>query len=137
MKHSSSETKISKNILKEKTPEKNNDLLIKNAQLEKENKELKLLLKRMEEERIFYLSKIKEKDRSFLSENELNSIQRIKSDNESRINELKAELDKKNNENNELNKNIEQLKSESKNMSDLYEKLLAKMDKFIEVCGHL
>ena len=137
MKHSSSETKISKNILKEKTPEKNNDLLIKNAQLEKENKELKLLLKRMEEERIFYLSKIKEEDRSFLSENELNSIQRIKSDNESRINELKAELDKKNNENNELNKNIEQLKSESKNMSDLYEKLLAKMDKFIEACGHL
>ena len=137
MKHSSSETKISKNILKEKTSEKNNDLLIKNAQLEKENKELKLLLKRMEEERIFYLSKIKEKDRSFLSENELNSIQRIKSDNERRINELNAELNKKNNENNELIKNIEQLKSESKNMSDLYEKLLAKMDKFIEACGNL
>ena len=137
MRHSSSETKISKNILKEKTSEKKNDLLIKNAQLEKENKELKLLLKRMEEERIFYLSKIQEKDRSFLSENELNSIQKIKSDNERRINELNAELNKKNNENNELNKNIEQLKSESKNMSDLYEKLLTKMDKFIEVCGHL
>ena len=89
----------------------------------------------MSEEREYYMKRVQERDRTFLSDNELRRIQNDKSENERKIAELKNELNNKNNENNELIKEINDLKSKSSNMTKLYETLLSKMDKSIEACN--
>ena len=138
MKKSNSEIKLSKNTLKEqKTFEnsKENILAKKNEQLMKEISRLKDIINRMSEERKYYLNKIQERDRTFISDNELRNVQNEKDENEKKINELKNELNNKNNENDKLIKEINELKSQSNNMSKLYETLLSKMDVFIEACN--
>ena len=138
MKKSNSEIKLSKNTLKEqKTFEnsKENILAKKNEQLMKEISRLKDIINRMSEERKYYLNKIQERDRTFISDNELRNVQNEKDENEKKINELKNELNNKNNENDKLIKEINELKSQSNNMSKLYETLLSKMDLFIEACN--
>jgi uncharacterized coiled-coil DUF342 family protein len=89
----------------------------------------------MSEERKYYLNKIQERDRTFISDNELRNVQNEKDENEKKINELKNELNNKNNENDKLMKEIDELKSQSNHMSKLYETLLSKMDLFIEACN--
>jgi chromosome segregation ATPase len=138
MKKSNSEIKLSKNTLKEqKTFEnsKENILAKKNEQLMKEISRLKDIINRMSEERKYYLNKIQERDRTFISDNELRNVQNEKDENEKKINELKNELNNKNNENDKLMKEIDELKSQSNHMSKLYETLLSKMDIFIEACN--
>jgi chromosome segregation ATPase len=138
MKKSNSEIKLSKNTLKEqKTFEnsKENILAKKNEQLMKEISRLKDIINRMSEERKYYLNKIQERDRTFISDNELRNVQNEKDENEKKINELKNELNNKNNENDKLMKEIDELKSQSNHMSKLYETLLSKMDLFIEACN--
>jgi chromosome segregation ATPase len=138
MKKSNSEIKLSKNTLKEqKTFEnsKENILAKKNEQLMKEISRLKDIINRMSEERKYYLNKIQERDRTFISDNELRDVQNEKDENEKKINELKNELNNKNNENDKLMKEIDELKSQSNHMSKLYETLLSKMDLFIEACN--
>ena len=138
MKKSNSEIKLSKNTLKEqKTFEnsKENILAKKNEQLMKEISRLKDIINRMSEERKYYLNKIQERDRTFISDNELRNVQNEKDENEKKINELKNELNNKNNENDKLMKEMDELKSQSNHMSKLYETLLSKMDLFIEACN--
>jgi septal ring factor EnvC (AmiA/AmiB activator) len=89
----------------------------------------------MSEERKYYMNRIQERDRTFLSDNELMRIQNDKSENARKIAELKNELNNKNKENDELINQINNLKSESSKMTALYETLLKKMDKFIEACN--
>ena len=96
---------------------------------------LKNLISRMSEEKEYYINKISQKDRTFMSDNELNQIQRIKSENEQKIKDLETKLANKNNENNELIKQIEDLKSQSNKMTVLYNEVISKMDKFIEACN--
>ena len=133
MKRINSEKKISKNPLQEKkTPEKSKEEILtkKNKELTKEVSKLKDIINRMSEERNYYMNKIQERDRTFISDNELRNIQ-----NERKINALKNELNNKNNENDKLIKEINELKSQSNNMSKLYETLLSKMDVFIAACN--
>lgn len=142
MLHSRSEKKLSKNPFEDlkdnQNLEKDEKILIKeNTKLKKEILKLKGIINKMIEEREFYLCKIQEKDRTFLSGNELKMIEKEKSENAQKINELKKELENKNNENNILSQEIEKLKSDSANMSKMYETLLSKMDKFITACNML
>ena len=142
MLHSRSEKKLSKNPFEDlkdnQNLEKDEKVLIKeNTKLKKEILKLKGIINKMIEEREFYLCKIQEKDRTFLSGNELKMIEKEKSENAQKINELKKELENKNNENNILSQEIEKLKSDSANMSKMYETLLSKMDKFITACNML
>jgi len=142
MLHSRSEKKLSKNpfegLKDNQNLEKDEKVLIKeNTKLKKEILKLKGIINKMIEEREFYLCKIQEKDRTFLSGNELKMIEKEKSENAQKINELKKELENKNNENNSLSQEIEKLKSDSANMSKMYETLLSKMDKFITACNML
>ena len=141
MKHSKSEKKFSNNPFKELIKDDKNqeniekNLYIKNAQLTKEILRLKEIINKMTKEREFYLCKIQESDRTFLSRNELKMIEREKSENVEKINELKKELENKNNENDKLAQEIEKIKTESNNMTKIYEALLSKMDKFIKACN--
>ena len=136
MKNSSSESKLFQNPLNEKKKNLENSkekaLTKKNKELTKEIIRLNDIISRMSEEREYYMNRVQERDRTFLSDNELRRIQNDKSENERKIAELKNELNNKNNENNELIKEINDLKSKSSNMTKLYETLLSKMDKFIE-----
>lgn len=139
MKNSSSESKLFQNPL---VGEKQNIENSKEKQLTKKNMELKKeiirlndIIGRMSEERNYYMNLIQERDRTFLSDNELMRIQNDKSENARKIAELKNELNNKNKENDELINKINNLKSESSKMTALYETLLKKMDKFIEACN--
>jgi chromosome segregation ATPase len=139
MKNSSSESKLFQNPLNEEKKNLENSkekaLTKKNKELTKEIIRLNDIISRMSEEREYYMKRVQERDRTFLSDNELRRIQNDKSENERKIAELKNELNNKNNENNELIKEINDLKSKSSNMTKLYETLLSKMDKFIEACN--
>ena len=141
MKHSKSEKNFSNNPFKELIKDDKNqeniekNLYIKNAQLTKEILRLKEIINKMTKEREFYLCKIQESDRTFLSGNELKMIEREKSENVEKINELKKELENKNNENDKLAQEIEKIKTESNKMTKIYEAMLSKMDKFIKACN--
>jgi len=138
MKRTNSEIKLSKNPLQEqKTPEKSKEQILakKNKELTKEVSRLQDIINRISEERNYYMNKIQERDRTFISDNELRNIQNERNENERKINALKNELNNKNNENDKLIKEINELKSQSNNMSKLYETLLSKMDVFIEACN--
>ena len=138
MKRTNSEIKLSKNPLKEqKTPELSKEQILtkKNKELTKEISRLRDIINKMSEEREYYMHKIQERDRTFLSDNELRNIQSERDANERKISALKDELNNKNNENDKLMKEINDLKSQSNNMSKLYETLLSKMDIFIEACN--
>ena len=143
MKHSNSEIKLLKNPFTDSIRSETVDSLTKkNIALTKELSKMKLemenlknLISRMSEEKEYYINKISQKDRTFMSDNELNQIQRIKSENEQKIKDLETKLENKNNENNELIKQIEDLKSQSNKMTVLYNEVISKMDKFIEACN--
>ena len=143
MKHSNSEIKLLKNPFTDSIRSETVDSLTKkNIALTKELSKMKLemenlknLISRMSEEKEYYINKISQNDRTFMSDNELNQIQRIKSENEQKIKDLETKLENKNNENNELIKQIEDLKSQSNKMTVLYNEVISKMDKFIEACN--
>lgn len=143
MKHSNSEIKLLKNPFTDSIRNETVDSLTKkNIALTKEISKMKLemeklknLISRMSEEKEYYINRISQNDRTFMSDNELNQIQRIKSENEKKIKDLEKKLENKNNENNELIKQIEDLKSQSNKMTGLYNEVISKMDKFIEACN--
>ena len=143
MKHSNSEIKLLKNPFTDSIRSETVDSLTKkNIALTKEISKMKLemeklknLISRMSEEKEYYINRISQNDRTFMSDNELNQIQRIKSENEKKIKDLEKKLENKNNENNELIKQIEDLKSQSNKMTGLYNEVISKMDKFIEACN--
>ena len=93
MKHSNSEIKLLKNPFKDSIRSETVDSLTKkNIALTKELSKMKLemenlknLISRMSEEKEYYINKISQNDRTFMSDNELNQIQRIKSENEQKI----------------------------------------------------